>query len=90
VAGDSAELTGATDAAESSTVTVERARASVGGGGALVARAERERGRRGLAECANERGEVDEQGAGLKRGADVARESTVVGASTMGTSWARG
>ena len=35
----------------------------------LFARAERERGREGLAEGANERGEVGEQGAGLKRGA---------------------
>jgi hypothetical protein len=34
----------------------------------LHARAERERGREGLAEGANERGEVGEQGAGLKRG----------------------
>jgi hypothetical protein len=40
----------------------------VGGGGALVARAERERGRAGLAKGASERGEVGEQGAGLKRG----------------------
>jgi hypothetical protein len=35
----------------------------------LLAWAERERGRDGLAEGANERGEVGEQGAGLKRGA---------------------
>jgi hypothetical protein len=41
VAGDRAELTGATDAAGSSTATVERA-ADVGG--ALVTRAEREIG----------------------------------------------
>jgi hypothetical protein len=34
----------------------------------LFARAERERGRGGLAEGASERGEVGEQGAGLKRG----------------------
>jgi hypothetical protein len=67
VAGDSTKLTGTTDAAGSSTTTVEQAGGSVGGGGALVARAERERGRGGLAECANERGEVDEQGARLKR-----------------------
>jgi hypothetical protein len=31
--------------------------------------AEQERGRESLAEGANEQGEVDEQGAGLKRGA---------------------
>jgi hypothetical protein len=41
----------------------------VGGGRALVARAERERGRGVLAEGASERGEVGEQGVGLKRGA---------------------
>jgi hypothetical protein len=35
----------------------------------LLAWAEREREREGLAEDANERGEVGEQGAGLKRGA---------------------
>jgi hypothetical protein len=40
----------------------------VGGGRALVARAERERGRGGLAEGASERGEVGEWGAGFKRG----------------------
>jgi hypothetical protein len=40
----------------------------VGGGGALVAQAERERGRGGSAEGASERGEVGEQGTGLKRG----------------------
>jgi hypothetical protein len=34
----------------------------------LLARVERERGREGLAEGANEREEVGEQGAGLKRG----------------------
>jgi hypothetical protein len=33
----------------------------------LFVRAERERGREGLAEGASERGEVGEQGAGLKR-----------------------
>jgi hypothetical protein len=35
----------------------------------LLAWAERERGREGLAEGANERGEVGEQDVGLKRGA---------------------
>jgi hypothetical protein len=41
------------------------------GGGVLwsCARSERERERGGSAEGANERGEVGEQGAGLKRGA---------------------
>jgi hypothetical protein len=46
-------------------------RAAVDGGrwrSSLHAWAERERGRGGLAEDANERGEVGEQGAGLKRG----------------------
>jgi hypothetical protein len=37
-----------------------------------------------LAEGANERGEVVEQGAGLKRGADVAGERADMGASTAG------
>jgi hypothetical protein len=49
--------------------------------------AERERGRGGWAEGANERGEVGEQGAELKRGAggsNVAGECAVVGASTTG------
>jgi hypothetical protein len=70
VAGDRAELTGATDATGSSTVTVERA-ADVGGRSrsSLVTHAEQERGRGGLTEGANERGEVGEQGARLKRGA---------------------
>jgi hypothetical protein len=35
-----------------------------------------------LAEVANERGEVGEQGTGLKRGTDVARERAYVGVST--------
>jgi hypothetical protein len=34
----------------------------------MLAWAERERGRGGLAQCANERGEVGEQGVRLKRG----------------------
>jgi hypothetical protein len=37
-----------------------------------------------LAECTNGRGEVGEQGAGLKRGADLAEERVDVGASTTG------
>jgi hypothetical protein len=45
-----------------------------------------------LAEGANEREEVGEQGAGLKgaRGADVAGEHADVGASTARRSWAGG
>jgi hypothetical protein len=43
----------------------------VGGGGALVTHAERERGRGGSVDGATERGEVGEQGTGLKRGADA-------------------
>jgi hypothetical protein len=43
----------------------------VGGGGALVTRAERERGRGGSVDGATERGEVGKQGAELKRGADA-------------------
>jgi hypothetical protein len=39
----------------------------------LVACAERERGREGLAEGASERGKVGERSAGLKRGEDVRR-----------------
>jgi hypothetical protein len=42
-----------------------------GGGGSLHAWAERERGREGLVEGANERGEVGEQGEGLKRGTSI-------------------
>jgi hypothetical protein len=72
VAGDRAELTGATDATGSSTATVERA-AYVGGRwqGSGHARRARERGRWGSAEGASERGEVGEQGARLKRGTGV-------------------
>jgi hypothetical protein len=50
-------------------VTAERAAADGGRWrSSLLAWAERERGLGGLAEGANERGEVGEQGAGLKRG----------------------
>jgi hypothetical protein len=50
-------------------VTAEQAAADGGRWrSSLLAWAERERGRGGLAEGANERGEVGEQGAGLKRG----------------------
>jgi hypothetical protein len=59
VACDRAELTGATNAAGSSTATIERAE-DIGG-----------RWRGGSAEGASERGDVGEQGAGLKRGAGV-------------------
>jgi hypothetical protein len=70
VSGDRAELTRATDTVGSSTATVERA-TDVGGRwrSSLVTRAERERGRGGLAEGASERGEVGEQGARFKRDA---------------------
>jgi hypothetical protein len=51
------------------TVTAEQAAADGGRWrSSLLARAERERGRGGLVEDTNERGEVGEQGAGLKRG----------------------
>jgi hypothetical protein len=43
----------------------------VGGSEALVARANRERGRGGTAKGTSERGEVGEQGAGLRRGVDA-------------------
>jgi hypothetical protein len=72
VVGDRAELTGATDAAGSSTATVERATGFGGrwrGSGRVRRVRERERG--GSAEGASERGEVGKQGAGLKRGADA-------------------
>jgi hypothetical protein len=46
-------------------------------------RAERERGREGLAEGASEQGKVGERGTGRGR-ADVAKDRTVVGASTVG------
>jgi hypothetical protein len=50
-------------------VTAEQAAADGGRWrSSLFARAERERGRGGLAEGASERGEVGEQGTGLKRG----------------------
>jgi hypothetical protein len=52
-------------AAEQATVDGGRWRSS------LLAWAERERGRESLAEGANERGEVGEQGAGLKWGSDT-------------------
>jgi hypothetical protein len=58
----------------------------------LFARAERERGRAGLAEGASERGEVGEQGARLKRG--VGAGTWPVNARTWARprqgSWARG
>jgi hypothetical protein len=59
----------------------------------LHAWAERERGREGLAEGTNERGEVGKQGVGAQKGregVDVARERADVGTSTAGRSWARG
>jgi hypothetical protein len=70
VAGDRVELTGATVAAGSSMVTVERA-TDVDGRwrSSLVTRVERERGRGGLAEGASEGGVVGEQAAVFKRDA---------------------
>jgi hypothetical protein len=67
VAGDRAELTGATDAAGSSTTIVEQA-ANVGERrwSCLGARAGRERGRECSAEGANEQGKVGERGVGSK------------------------
>jgi hypothetical protein len=56
--------------------TVATEQVAVDGGrwqSSLHARAERERGREGLAEGANERGEVGEQGTGLKRGMGAGR-----------------
>jgi hypothetical protein len=73
--------------------TVAAEQAAVDGGRwriSLHAWAERERARKSLAEGANERGEVGEQGVGLKRGADVAGERADMSASTAGRSWARG
>jgi hypothetical protein len=53
---------------------------------------ERERGRGSWTKGTNERGEVGEQGVGLKRGmrARTWPENAVMGASTAGRSWARG
>jgi hypothetical protein len=93
VSGDSAELTGATDAAGSSTAIVERA-TSVGRRWRGSGRARRARKR------ASGFGRVREweRGGGRARrgtqkgrgGMDVAVERAVVGASTAGRSWAGG
>jgi hypothetical protein len=71
VADSEAELTEATDEMRARRWSQNGCRSTVGGGGALSSRAERERGRGGSAEGASERGEVGEQGAGLKKGADA-------------------
>jgi hypothetical protein len=73
-----AKLTGATDVAGSSTVTVEWA-ANIGKRrrNCLDTCTERERGREGSNVGASEQGDVDEQGAGLKRGEDVWRWSEI-------------
>jgi hypothetical protein len=69
-ADSEAELTVALDGARTRRWPHNRQWSTAGGGGgSLHAWAERERGREGLVEGANERGEVGEQGAGLKRGA---------------------
>jgi hypothetical protein len=66
------ELTMALDGARVRQRPRNRQWASAGGGGApWFAWAERERGRESWAGGANERGEVGEQGAGLKRGASA-------------------
>jgi hypothetical protein len=71
------------------TVTAERAAVDSGRWrSSLHTWAERERGRGGLAEGANERaGRGAQKGHGRRK---VAGERTVVGASTAGRSWARG
>jgi hypothetical protein len=64
-----AKLTVALDGARARRRPRNRHWSSAGGGGAPCSRgAERERGRESWAEGTNERGEVGEQGAGLKRG----------------------
>jgi hypothetical protein len=74
VAGDRVELTEATDAAGSSTVTVERA-ADVGERwrSCLGVRTGRERGRGCSAEGANKQGGVGERGTSSKRGEGTRR-----------------
>ena len=70
VADGKAKLTVALDGARAQRRPRNRRWTSVGaGGGSRFAWAEREIGRESWAEGANERGEVGEQGAGLKRGA---------------------
>jgi hypothetical protein len=59
-ADSKAELTVARDRARTRRWPQNRQRSTAAGGGALVARTERERGREDLAEGANERGEVGE------------------------------
>jgi hypothetical protein len=69
-ADSQAELTVALNRARARRRPPNRQWASVGGGGApWFVWTERERGREGWAEGANEKGGVGEQGAGLKRGA---------------------
>jgi hypothetical protein len=53
------------------TVTTERQQSMSGGGEALCLRGQTRERARGLAEGANERGEVSKQGTGLKRGTSV-------------------
>jgi hypothetical protein len=70
-ANGEAKLTEAKDGARARRRSQNGQRLTVSGGGAMVARAERERGRGGLSEGASERGEVGEQDAGLKTGTDA-------------------
>jgi hypothetical protein len=70
VADSKAKFTVALDGARAQRRPRNKRWASAGGGGALSLRRQSEReGRGSWAEGANERGEVGEQGAGLKRGA---------------------
>jgi hypothetical protein len=70
VADSEAELTVALDRARTQRWPQNRQQSTACGGGApCTVWAERERGRESLVESAIEYGEVDEQGAGLKRGA---------------------
>jgi hypothetical protein len=68
-ADSEAELTVALDGMRTRRWPQNRQRSTVGGGGAPCTRGQRESGREDLAEGANERGEMGEQGARLKRGA---------------------
>jgi hypothetical protein len=70
VADGKAKLTVALDGAQAQRRLRNRRWASAGGGGALALHGQSEReGRGSWAEGTNERGEVGEQGAGVKRGA---------------------
>jgi hypothetical protein len=84
VADGEAELTEATNGAWARRRTQNKRRSSVSSSGAIWSRAQSEReGREGSTEGASERGEVGEQGVGLKRGKDVWRWPEIA------RSWAR-